>query len=44
MNQLAIDKKELTPAKVEPFKVELIDRNPSFEKPMRYNKVLTEFI
>ena len=41
---MAIDKKELTPANVEPFVIELLDTTPVFEKPMRYNKKLSSFI
>ena len=38
---LAISKDELTPARVEPFKINLINPEPSFEKPLRYNPTLT---
>ena len=31
-------------ARVEPFKIELINKEPSAEKPIRYNKELTKFI
>ena len=40
----ALTKGELTRANVEPFKVELSDVNPCFERPMRYNRVLTKTI
>ena len=38
---LAISKEELTPANVEPFKIELTDTTPSYEKALRYNPTLT---
>ena len=41
---LAISKEELTPANVEPFRMELNNYKPCFEKPMRYNRKLTNFI
>ena len=41
---LAISKDELTPANGEPFRIELINREPSFEKPLRYNQKLTQFV
>lgn len=41
---LAISKDELSEARVEPFRIELTDTKPSFEKPMRYNRQLSEFI
>ena len=41
---LAISKDELTPAEVEPFRIELTNMEPSHEKPQRYSKVLMEFI
>lgn len=41
---LAINKDELTPANVEPFKIELIDTTPSYERPLRYNPTLTAFV
>ena len=41
---LAISKDELTEADVEPFKINLLDTNPSFERPLRYNPTLTSFI
>ena len=41
---LAISKEELTQANVEPFKIELIDPSPSFERALRYNPTLTHFI
>ena len=44
MDNLAISKDELTPANVEPFKMELNNFEPCFEKPIRYNKKLEEFI
>ena len=44
LDHLAISKDELTPAKVEPFKIELTNTEPSYEKPLRYNKKLMEFI
>ena len=44
IENMAIDKKELTPANVEPFVIELLDTTPVFEKPMRYNKKLSSFI
>ena len=44
LDHLAIKKEELTLAKVEPFKIELSNHEPSFEKPQRYNKKLMEFI
>ena len=41
---LAIDKKELRPANVEPFSIELMDPKPSHEKAMRYNLKLTKVV
>lgn len=41
---LASSKEELTPANVEPFKIDLLTNEPSFEKPMRYNQKLTKVI
>ena len=41
---LAISKEELTQANVEPFKIELIDPSPSFERALRYNPTLTHCI
>ena len=41
---LAISKDELTQANVEPFRIELQDPTPSFEKALRYNPTLTKFI
>ena len=41
---MAISKDELTPANVEPFKIELNNNEPSFEKPMRYNKRMSDYI
>ena len=38
---LAISKEELTLAHVEPFKIELIDTTPSYEKALKYNPTLT---
>ena len=43
MEVVAIDKMELSIADVEPFKIELVNVEPSHEKAMRYNKTLTEF-
>ena len=34
---LAISKEELTPAAVEPFRIELTDTTLCFERPLRYN-------
>ena len=44
MKTLAISKDELTLTNVEPFKIELTDSTPSFEKPLRYNPTLTKFV
>ena len=44
INNFALTKEELTEAQVEPFKIELNDHTPCFEKPMRYNKTLTNCI
>ena len=44
LDVLAISKEELTVADVEPFQIELLSEEPSFEKPMRYNRKLTDFI
>ena len=44
LGHLAISKEELTPAQVEPFKIELSNFEPSYEKPIRYNRKLMEFI
>ena len=41
---LALSKDELTKARVEPFRIDLINTQPSFEKPLRYNPTLTKFI
>ena len=41
---LALSKEELTPANVEPFKIELVNTAPSFEIPIRYNQRLTESV
>ena len=41
---MAISKDELTPARVEPFQIDLHDPTPYHEKPMRYNRTLTEFV
>ena len=44
VHNFALTKEELTEARVEPFKIELNDNRPYFEKPMRYNKTLTSCI
>ena len=44
LNILAISKDELTKANVEPFRIDLLDTTPSFERPLRYNPTLTKFI
>ena len=41
LDNFALTKGELMEANVEPFKIELIDDTPCFERPMRYNKILT---
>ena len=38
LSTLALTKEELTEARVEPFRIDLTDPTPSFEKPMRYNR------
>ena len=38
---LAISKEELTPANVEPFRIELTDTTPSYKKALRYKPTLT---
>ena len=44
LNIIAISKDELTKANVEPFRIDLLDTTPSFERPLRYNPTLTKFI
>ena len=44
LSLLALTKEELTPARVEPFRVDLVNEEPIFDKPIRYNRVLTEHI
>ena len=44
LNILAISKDELTQADVEPFRIDLQDTTPSFEKALRYNPTLTKFV
>ena len=44
LDHLAISKEELTPANVEPFRIDLVDTKPYAEKPMRYSPTLTQFI
>ena len=43
LDYLVISKDELTPANVEPFQIALSDPTPYYEKPMRYNRTLTQF-
>ena len=44
LEYLAMSKDELTPANVEPFQIDLSDPTPYHEKPMRYNRTLTQFV
>ena len=44
LDVLAINKDELIKINVEPFRIELLDNRPSYERAMRYNRKLTEFI
>ena len=41
---LAISKDELSPADVKEFHVDLLNKEPSFEKPIRYSQRLTAVI
>ena len=40
LDVLALSKEELTPTRVEPFKIEIVSHEPSYEKPLRYNQKL----
>ena len=44
VSNFALTKSELTRANVEPFTIELSDTTPCFERPMRYNRTLTNCI
>lgn len=41
---MAIEKGELTVANVEPFRIDLLDKTPVAQKPMRYNPEMRKFI